>query len=80
MTIYKDTSASSRLGLCIRFDFFEGQNSGVAIYHRTGCPGDKKRIWFTYDRDPLGHLDRADKQALLEFMHKSGHAVASINL
>ena len=61
-------------------DFFEGQNSGVAIYHRTGCPGDKKRIWFTYDRDPLGHLDRADKQALLEFMHKSGHAVASINL
>ncbi len=75
MTIYKDSSASSRSTICLRF--IDGQNSGSAIYHLTGCPGDKKRVWFTYYRY---HLDRADKQAILEFMHKSGHAVASINL
>lgn len=74
-TIQKLADKSSRSVLTI-----SDQHGTETQYHRTGCPGDNKRVWFTYDRDPLGHLDRADKQAILEFMHKSGHAVASINL
>ena len=39
----------------------------IADQHGTG---DKRRLWFTYDHDPLSHLERADKQAILDTLHR----------
>ena len=64
-TIQKLADKSSRSVLTIT-----DQHGTETQYQRTGCTGDKRRRWFTYDRDPLSHLEPADKQSILDTLHR----------
>lgn len=59
---------------CTRSSFILHTEDGAqAVYHKTGCTGDKKRLWYTNDREPfcLASLDRKEKQRILDFLFRS---------
>lgn len=74
MDIYK-LKKSTRTVLYIEVD---GQD---VRYLKSGCAGDKKRVWYNLEGgEPreLKSLDLAKKQAILDFLHKHGDVAGII--